>query len=220
MVRNLTSRLLNICLLVSNPPVPRISSVPLCHLPHTDALLLLLGLRLLPQAALLWGCPPPPVWSPPPYTGHSPAWVPSSPRVGSDASHRAPLSNVQVVLLTLHFDQFFVYLSSPQRSATPPSLDCVQFFLTYCYLFQCQVHRRHSICAYWVHEGRTTWVKALRREGGNGVGADGAETRNRQKGREAKFRSALWDDRGNRLEGDRSVSCFGCTPLAVPQRVH
>lgn len=61
---------------------------------------------------------------------------------------------------------------------------------------------------------------ALRREGGNGVGAGGAETRNRQKGREAKFRSALWDDRGNRLEGDRSVSCFGCSPLAVPQGMH
>ena len=52
-----------------------------------------------------------------------------------------------------------------------------------------------------MREGRTTWVKALRHEGGRGVGTDGAETRNRQKGREVKFRSALWYSRGNSLKG-------------------
>lgn len=173
------------------------------RLPCCEAALLSRFGLLRPTLAIpLPGCPPHPAWALTPHTG-----LPSQ-MFRLSCSHCILISSL------------CIYLSSPQRSATPPSLDCVQFFLTYCYLFQCQVHRRHSICAYWVHEGRTTWVKALRREGGNGVGADGAETRNRQKGREAKFRSALWDDRGNRLEGDRSVSCFGCTPLAVPQRVH
>lgn len=159
-MRSLTSSLLNISVYLSTrllylkSPLSLSATSP-TRMPSSSCS----GSDFSHQAVLLRGFPPHPGWSPPPYAGHPPAWVPSSPRVGSDTSHRAPLSNVQVVLCTLSFDHFFVYLL-PQRSATPPSWQCVQFFLIYC-LFQCQVHRRRSIHACWKQAcvGSNTCVK-------------------------------------------------------------
>ena len=117
MMRSLTSSLLNISVYLSTrllyleSPLS-LSATSSTWMPSSSCS----GSNFSHQAVLLRGFPPHSGWSPPPYAGHPPAWVPSSPRVGSDTPHRAPLSNVQVVLCTLSFDHFFVHLPSPEVS--------------------------------------------------------------------------------------------------------
>lgn len=150
MVRSLTSSLLNISVYLSTTllylesplslsttsPTRMSSSSCLASdfshgLPHYEAALLTqLGLVHPTLAIPLPGCPPHPTWALTPHTG-----LPSQ-MCRLSCAHRVLIISLCICL--------------PQRSATPPSLQCVQFFLKYWCLFQCQVHRRRSVHACWL----------------------------------------------------------------------